>query len=234
MFKNPNLQTYYNNGFFRVAGYCTTDLFHVIDLLDSSGINNKGGIAEIGVHHGQFYMMLNATTNTSDRSYAIDVFENQELNIDNSGNGSRSLFEANLRNVDIHHGGNTIIIQGDSTDPALNLVQTIGPGTCRYVSIDGGHTVEHTLNDLKIAERLISNEGVVILDDIMHYCWVGVIQAAVKYLSTNPTLVPFAIGHNKLFMCKIAYYKKYFDLLSNSTLSKNWPQRFVGHQIVTL
>lgn len=231
---NPHLERYYNDGFYRVEGYCTADLFHVIDLIDSSGINSKGGIGEIGVHHGHFYMLLNAVTESTEKSYAIDVFENQELNIDNSGKGSRFLFEANLKNLDRHAGENTVIIQGDSTDSALDLVRTIGPGTLRYVSVDGGHTVEHTLNDLILAEQLVRNEGVVILDDIMHYCWIGVIEGAIKYLSRNPTLVPFAIGHNKLFLCKLPYYKKYLELFKNSSLSTNWPQRFVGHEIVTL
>lgn len=234
MFKNPHLQKYHDYGFYLIEGYCMAELFHAIDLIDSSGINNKGGVAEIGVHHGKFYMLLNATTDSTDRSYAIDVFENQDLNIDNSGKGSRVLFEDNLKNLDRHAGKNTTIIPGDSTDTALDLVRNIGPGTLRYVSVDGGHTVEHTLNDLNIAAQLIRNEGVVILDDIMHYCWLGVIEAAVKFLATNPTLVPFAIGHNKLYMCKLAYHKKYLELFKSSPMSRNWPQKFVGYEIATL
>jgi hypothetical protein len=162
------------------------------------------------------------------------VFENQDLNIDNSGNGSKVLFEDNLKNLDRHAGSNTKIIMGDSTDSALNLVNTLGPGSMRYISIDGGHTAEHAINDLKIAEQLVANEGVVVLDDIMHYCWLGVIEGAVKYLSQHPTLVPFAIGQNKLWMCKWSYHKKYLELFKDSNLSRKWPQTFVGHEIVTM
>lgn len=233
MLKNPYLQKYHDTGFYRIDGYCMGECFHVVDQIDASGINNNGGICEIGVHHGRFYMLLNSTTELGEKSFAVDVFENQELNIDNSGNGSRFYFEDNLKNLDKHAGANTNIIAGDSTDSALDLINTIGPGTMRYVSIDGGHTVEHTLNDLKIAEKIVKNNGVVILDDIMHYCWLGVIEASVKYLSQNPTLVPFAIGYNKLWMCKLSYHKKYLELFKSSNISRNWPQKFLGYEIVT-
>lgn len=231
---NQYLQKYHDDGFYRIEGYCMAECFNVVDLIDSSGLNNRGGVCEIGVHHGKFYMMLNAVTDEEDKSYAVDVFEKQELNIDNSGKGSKVLFEDNIRNLDRHSGTNTKIIMGDSTDSGLDLVKTIGPGTMRYVSIDGGHTVEHALNDLKIAEQIVRNEGVVVLDDIMHYCWLGVIEAAVKYLSTNPTLVPFAIGQNKLWMCKWSHHTKYLELFKQSSLSRKWPQRFVGYEIVTM
>jgi hypothetical protein len=232
--KNPHLYHYLQNGFWLIEGYCMVDTFRVIDIIDSSGINNKGGVCEIGVHHGRFYMMLNATTDSHEKSYAVDVFENQELNIDNSGKGSRVIFENNIRNLDKHQGSNTNIIVGDSTDSALDLVNRIGPGTLRYVSIDGGHTVEHTLNDLAIAEKLVRNEGVVVLDDIMHYCWLGVVEAAVKYLDKSPTLVPFAIGQNKLYMCKLSYHKKYLELFRDSYISRKWPQKICGYEIVTM
>jgi hypothetical protein len=230
---NPKLKEYLNDGFWRVEGYCMAEVFHAVDLIDSSGKNNKGGVLEIGVHHGKFYMLLNSVTDVNERSYAVDVFENQELNIDKSGKGSKELFLDNLANVDIHKGTNTEIIHGDSTDSALDLINRIGLGTMRYISIDGGHTAEHTINDLKIANQLIRNEGVVILDDIIHYCWLGVMEGTVKFLQTSPTLVPFAIGHNKLYMCKLSYHNFYYNLFLNSNLSTK-TQKYFGYNIITL
>ena len=231
--KNPKLKQYLDNGFWRVEGYCMVDVFRAIDLIDSSGRNNQGGVMEIGVHHGKFYMMLNAVTQSHDQSYAVDVFENQELNIDQSGRGSKELFIGNLVNVDVHQGTNTLVIQGDSTDTKLDLINKIGAGTLRYISIDGGHTPEHTINDLKLANQLICNEGVVILDDIMHHCWLGVIEGAVKFLQGSPTLVPFAIGNNKLYMCKLSYHEFYHNLFLNSGFARK-TQKFFGYPLVAL
>jgi hypothetical protein len=210
-----------------------SDLFLTLDLLDSADINKTGGVMEIGVHHGQFYMMLNALTKITDQSYAVDVFENQSLNIDRSGNGSKELFQANLKNVDVHKGQNTCVIQGDSTDTKLELVKNIGPGTLRFISIDGGHTANHTINDLKLANELISNEGVVILDDITHYFWLGVMEGTVKFLQNSPTLVPFAIGQNKLYLSKLSYQDYYYELVKNSGLGKK-SQHFFGHNLIAI
>ena len=43
--------------------------------------NLYGHIAEFGVHHGLFLFLLNALRNDDEKCFAIDVFENQSLNI---------------------------------------------------------------------------------------------------------------------------------------------------------
>jgi hypothetical protein len=234
LLKNFHLQKYHDDGFFNIEGFCNVGCFNIVDLIDSSNINSQGGVCEIGVHHGKFYMLLNSVTESTELSFAVDIFDRQDLNIDKSGKGNKFLFETNLKNLDRHGGKQTEIISGDSTDSGLNLVDAIGLGTMRYVSIDGGHTVFHTLNDLKIAEKIVINEGVVVLDDICSNGWLGVVEGTVKYLSTHPTLVPFAVGYNKLWMCKLSYHKKYLELLNDCNFHRKWPQKFVGHDIVTI
>jgi hypothetical protein len=127
-----------------------------------------------------------------------------------------------------------VIISGDSTDKRLQLINQIGPGSVRFFSIDGGHTAAHTLNDLQIANECISNEGIVILDDIMNPWWSGVIEGFVKFLQSSPTLVPVAMGHNKLYLSKISYQKYYTETFEN--LQLNGPKsytNFFGHKILT-
>lgn len=233
---NPYLKKYLENGFIQVEGWCEPELFDLINLFDSASINQKGGVCEIGVHHGKLFILLNQTTQPEFDSYAIDVFDDQKLNIDNSGCGSVQRFKENLSYHDRHGGTNTVIISGDSTDSGLELTKKIKPGSIRFFSIDGGHTATHTLNDLKIANELISNEGVVILDDILNHRWMGVIEGAVDFLGTRPTLVPFAMGHNKLYFCKFSYHSYYYNLLLNNhlpklgTLTRN---KFFGHDIIS-
>ena len=74
----------YKENFQAVQGWADPKLFDTIGLIDKSGINRRGGIAEIGVHHGKFYILLNQVVNPLDTSYAIDVFGMQHLNIDKS------------------------------------------------------------------------------------------------------------------------------------------------------
>ena len=92
-------------------------------------------------------------------SFAIDLFEDQDLNIDCSGLGSRSRFAENLQLYDRHGGANVTLIQGDSTrlrHADMARYRDIPP---KIVSIDGGHTVEHTISDLLFAEAVVHSAG---------------------------------------------------------------------------
>jgi len=229
---NEHLKKYQSH-FSEIEGWASDKLFEIINFLDMVEINKSGGVMEIGVHHGKFFILLNQMNLSAHASYAIDLFDQQNLNIDESGKGSLTSFTDNLLKYDLHKGNNVKIISGDSTDPKLNLVDTIGKGAIRFVSIDGGHTVEHTINDLKIAAELINNQGVVILDDILNHHWLGVIEGAISYLNTSPTLIPFAIGHNKLFLAKVSYYNYYFEALARSSLATK-KVHFLKHHLVAL
>jgi hypothetical protein len=230
---NEKLKKYKSNGFPNVEGWCGDQLFHTFDLPSSIELNKTGGCCEIGVHHGKLYILLNQLIEPSETSFAIDVFDQQNLNIDSSGCGSLEIFRANLERYDAHSGHNTKIIVGDSTDPKLRLEETIGYGALRFMSIDGSHTVEHTLNDLYLANKVISNEGVVIQDDILSYHWPGVIEGLSIFLNARPTLVPFALGHNKLYLCKVGFHRYYLNLFSQCPLATKLVT-FFGYQIVAL
>lgn len=233
---DEHLKNYLENGFVQIDGWCEPEVFDVINLFNSTPINKNGGVCEIGVYHGKLFILLNQTTRLEDQSFAIDLFSNQHLNIDNSGHGNIDHFYQNLHNCDRHAGKNTVVISGDSTDSGLQLNKKITPGSIKFFSIDGGHTAAHTLNDLKIANELVSNEGVVILDDIFNNRWVGVVEGVFNFLQPRPTLVPFAMGHNKLYFCKLSYYDFYYNLLLNSNLPQLGlltKSSFFGHNILS-
>ena len=110
------------------------------------------------MHHGKFYFLLNSIIDRKYQSFALDVFDDQSLNIDKSGSGNLQTFKNNLKNFDAHNGKNTQIISGDSTDQTVIKFFDDKIGSFRFISIDGGHTVEHTISDLHLANRLIANE----------------------------------------------------------------------------
>jgi hypothetical protein len=233
LLENQLLLNYFNGGFRSVEGWCSDNLFRIIDLLDGCEFNKEGGAAEIGVHHGKFFLLLNSVVDENYKSFAIDLFEQQHLNIDLSGRGDFDVFKSNLSNYDAHNGRNVSVISADSTDYSGKLKNLFDGQKIRFFSVDGGHTVQHTISDLNIANNTICNEGVVILDDILHSGWLGVIEGACKFLSTYPTLVPFAIGDNKLLMCKLSMYPYYFKLFDSSSLKKR-NSKFFGYDLVCL
>lgn len=229
------LRDYQSRGFEKVEGWVCEPLFAVTELLCASNISQGGGVCEIGIHHGKFFLLLNQVTDARDRSFAIDLFDDQSLNVDKSGAGSLEIFKRHLETYDVHQGRNTTIIQADSTDSRAigEIIQQIGRGSIRFFSIDGGHTVRHTINDLQLANVLMRNDGVVFLDDILSPHWLGVLEGAFKYLLQEPTLVPFAIGLNKMLLCKHSFYDRYFQLFRDSPFATKIVP-FLGGHIVAL
>lgn len=240
---NINLRNYYHNGYGNIDGWVSEKLFLIFDYIDSLPINKVGGVCEIGVHHGKFYLLMNQLVANSEQSYAIDIFDLQHLNVTHSGGYGTpvnnftldvtNIFKLNLFRYDAHNGTNTNIIKHDSTGPHHYLDNIIKPGSLRFFSVDGGHSVEHVINDLNIANRLISNEGLVILDDVCNHSWISVMEGLCKYMMTYPTLVPIAIGFNKMWMCKLSYRDYYYEQFLKSPFCDR-PTRFFGNDIISM
>ncbi len=227
--QNQYLIKYINEGFKQVTGFCALSTLQIIDYLDLAE-PKSGGALEIGIHRGQFFIAMNQLIPKEFVSCAVDVFGNQDLNIDNSGEGNKEIFIENLLKYDRHKGENVHIIEGDSTNEStLNNI-----GNFHYISVDGGHTPEHVINDLKIATNKVTPNGIVILDDYFNHWWPSVTEGAIKFLSTTPTLVPFATSANKMWMCKLSYKQKYLQYIDKITHFNKTHTAIMGHKIVDL
>src|SRR5512133_2585130 len=71
-------------------------LFGMIDAIQKRE-EITGDLFEIGVHHGKTAIVLARMAAPGEALGVCDVFEQQELNADSSGEGSRELFEKNMR-----------------------------------------------------------------------------------------------------------------------------------------
>lgn len=169
----------------------------------------EGDIAEIGVFQGRFFIALCLMMNTGEKAVAIDVFDEQHLNLDKSGVGDYEIFSKNIKRV---LGGSQFIciIKSDSLKVKSQqlLDFTVGRGV-RLFSIDGCHTVEHTENDLLLAEQSLASGGVIILDDFENPDWPGVKQGVERFLGRVSTMVPFAVAYNKLYFTTTSHVAKY-------------------------
>lgn len=194
---------------------------------------------EIGVFHGKFFIGIENLTPRYGRCIAIDCFSHQESNIDGAGLGDLSIFTDNCQQF-ASDPKRVIAIEMDS----LNInAKDLGIGKFGIVSIDGCHTQFHTLNDLSAARDLVSQQGVVILDDITNQDWMGVVSGASQFFSSgqNGNLIPFAIGFNKLFCCHADFmelvtqtiFEKTEFLLANQIRPTKWTE-FMGYKVVSL
>ena len=181
-------------------------------LQSKSGI--KGAVGEIGVHMGRLFILLKLTATPGEKCFAIDVFSDQNKNLDRSGFGDRARFLENVR----HWTGNTDIkiIETSSLDVKPDdLLAAVG--SCRLISIDGGHTEECTFNDLQLSETVLDERGVIVLDDFFNQMWPGVATGASKYfLSSGTRLRPFAITPNKVYLSTINSHDFYRTMLQKT------------------
>lgn len=170
----------------------------------------RGGVGEIGVHHGKLFILLHLMLREGERSFALDVFEQQELNTDRSGRGDREQF---LHNV-VRWAGRAELVDifADSSENVSAEEIVARTGRVRIFSVDGGHTEKLTMNDLGIAERALSPGGVVIMDDYFNAHWPDVSCGVGRYFRESGTrLRPILICPNKLLLCEAPYAAAYQD-----------------------
>ena len=168
----------------------------------------SGNIAEIGVHHGLSALALIAASRETETTFAIDLFDRQDLNLDNSGAADLLQFKQHLHylfpraKVSIL-AKSSLDIRGAEAENGLHDI--------RFFSIDGGHTKALTFNDLAIANKCLATHGIVCLDDVFNPVWTGVITGLLDFLDSGPDLVPFAIFTNKMFLCREKFKDFYLN-----------------------
>jgi len=215
---NEWLDTYASDGFQKVEGWVDVRMLEILKILHAvqERLGVRGGVMEIGVHHGRFFLALNGMVAPGEgQSFAIDLFEDQSLNIDCSGCGSSGMFAKNLKSYDRQGGNNVITIQADSTRLRHDVTTRFRTASPKIISVDGGHTVEHTISDLMFAESIVHDSGAVILDDILNCLWIGVIEGLITYLQRRPTLWPVFIGYNKLILVPMSVHFEILAALRN-------------------
>ena len=194
---------------------------------------------EIGVHHGKFFFGLENITPLNCRAIAIDVFNDQDLNILGSGKGDIKIFQEHSNNYSLDPS-RVQAIEMDSLD-----IDPIELGRRRFglISIDGGRTKNHTISDLSNCGELIKSDGLLILSDILSQDWCGVATGAINYFSfdVGRRISPFAIGFNKLFCChfskKDIIFKKMMSLqdsLREVGINILKTTEYAGHEILVL
>jgi len=197
---NP-LTRYLIFGLRRVHGWLSQDNAELIAALSAIQVEDafEGAVGEIGVHHGKLLILLLLTAARDERAFAVDVFEQQHLNVDRSGFGDRDAFMHNVQRWVGRHDNLTIFAKSSFDVRSDEVIAACGRS--RLASVDGGHTEECTLNDLRLIEAVLTDRGVAILDDYFNVEWPGVASGIARYLGdTSSKLRPFAVTQAKMFL----------------------------------
>ena len=206
-----SFETYRAIGRRTVQGWVEPQTLDILRTLtqtqDHQGVS--GAVAEIGVHHGKLFIGLQLLNGAGIPAVAIDVFGDQDLNVDQSGRGDLGRFEANVRRW--ADWSSVVVKQSDSAHVTGAEVRELAQGPVRLFSVDGGHTEEIVQHDLRTAEQSLAPGGIALVDDVFNAEWPGVSVGAMRYLDTEGALVPFAIGFNKVYLTDAAHTAPYRD-----------------------
>ncbi|BBK43473.1 hypothetical protein STVA_34930 [Allostella vacuolata] len=185
-----------------------------------AGWGITGTLGEIGVHHGRLLILMALGLQPGERAFAVDIFGEQELNVDRSGEGDEGKFRANLARFGIP-ADRVAILQASSLEIRWPDIERQAGARSRLFSIDGGHTAHITANDLAIADAGLLEDGVAVLDDYFNPEFPEVSQGMCQHrLVDGGRLVPFAIGDNKLLLTRPGQGERYRAMLERSVPSR--------------
>ena len=203
-------------------------LLTIDDFHEQRGV--FGALCEIGVYHGKSFAPLALLRRPGETCVAVDCFDAQEHNVDDSGVGDKNAFlrnveaavrecmgdwgdEANEDLSDEDEDGWLAVIEGDSTAVDAGMLSDAAGGPVRIFSVDGCHTAETTRSDVELASQCLHPEGIVLVDDAFNPDWPGVVTGLSEWCArakgTDWDLAPFAIGFNKVAMCRVDRHGAY-------------------------
>jgi hypothetical protein len=215
---HQQLDRYLRSGMRHVSGWLDNRSAQIIAALGlyQPSADTSGSVGEIGVHHGKLFILLDLLRRPGEKSFAVDLFDLQQENVDQSGLGDFQRFSENLERYSrgpqsvVMFQRNSIELQPDE------LLDACGPA--RLLSVDGGHTAECTLNDLKIADAVLTERGIVVVDDYFNPMWPDVSVGVGQYvLESSSKLRPFAIAPNKLFLSRPEWHREYRTVLNRQS-----------------
>ena len=219
---SKELNRYIKSGIKKVHGWLEqTDVDYILEIINYQNQSSiYGSVGEIGVHHGKLFILFNLLTREDEHSFAIDLFDEQKENIDRSGLGDLRIFKSNLDNYATNNQ-NIEILSMNSLNLDKNFYRETSSKKFKLFSIDGGHHYKAVINDLKIAEEVMVEGGVVLLDDLLNPLWIEVVSAYSSYKLKGGKLVAFAITKDKLYLTNSKKHAEgYQEVLINVFNSK--------------
>jgi hypothetical protein len=209
-------QEHFNSQIYgHVEGWLGDRMWQIIDvigtLLDANDVH--GNIVEFGVHHGLFLFLLEVLRKDDEVCFAVDVFDDQHLNVDSSGHGSLAVFLAHIETLMASQRRFFKIVQRDTMSfSTAEVVDLFGKNGVKFFSVDAGHTIQHAFNDLTLVQEVLVPGGIVALDDYMSVHWPGVTEGFYRFMySQNRRLRPFLYFQNKLFLTTVSQHGSFLQ-----------------------
>lgn len=153
----------------------------------------KGHLAEFGVYKGRSAAVISAHRLAGERFVLVDI---ERYITDETVSSLFSTPEFWL---------------GGSEDFARRYPDfAVLKGSVRFMHVDSSHSYRATFAEMKLADQLLSEGGVVCLDDFTNLNYSQILPALYKYLyTTNTDLTVFLVTDEKAYLCRRPWLEQY-------------------------
>ena len=209
-------------------------IWSLIELQDEFGAT--GPVAEIGVHQGRTLLLLCHALNHGERAIGIDMFGRPP----GSNEADKAALAANFDRFGLGAENYSIFTADSAALGPDDLTEMFGGKKVRLFSVDGDHSKAAVIHDLTLAASVLSDDGVIIADDLFNPWYPTVTEAIYEFFRTDAgDLQPIAFaaangpvetGAAKLFIARASHapdYKAGLKLLNQDDLKHC--DAFAGH-----
>lgn len=163
-------------------------------------LNVRGHMLEIGVYKGRSAAMSAQHLRPDEKFFLIDCSNHLD-------DAKRNL-DPLLQGRGVYHKQRSALMTPESIGLRLR--------SARWVHIDGGHTGNDVVTDIELCEKLLSDDGVMVLDDFFNPMYPQLTEAVYSYLAQNRyKLTMFLVGYNKAYLSRPGSVWCYRTLMKN-------------------
>lgn len=165
-----------------------------------SGNGITGNMLEIGVHHGKSAALMAMHARPGEMVLLADYYL------------QTARVQTALQAAKPASGVEFVAIRGDSRKLPNNPTVLATHRSHRWIHIDGEHTASAVTADLRVADTLLANEGVVVVDDFFSWMYPQITEAVFRYIRSRPDdLALFLCGFNKAYLARPLHVHRYLQ-----------------------
>jgi len=218
--RSPRLKRYARSywrveGWFKAKSVVIWDAW--LELQEASGI--RGHFLEIGVYKGKSAFLSTLFSRPDELCFFLDLRLDPDFRHrmeDLKPEGARFL---EMRSEDLR---------------AVLDEHVPGRGSFRWVHVDGGHTADAVVNDLHVADALLSGDGMVVVDDFLSSSFPQVSEGLFRFLREHPDRLSLLLsGFNKGYLVRPGAWDAYERFVREGLPAHLRSRRFSDFTLMT-
>ncbi len=220
----PAVDHYLDHGFLEVRGmssrFAAAICARLLRIQSEAGI--QGGAAEIGTFEGRFFIALAKAMQPGEALLGIDSFDWPDAGIIERFKNNCTLHGLKPESYEA--------LKVDSRRLSAEDILSRTGGKVRFIHVDGEHTDDHLKRDIRLAYQVTSEQGLIILDDMLHPGYPTLILTVQEFLDTHPDMRVIAIldredivAAPKFVLCRMSQFTFYEAAFRAAFPEKIWP-----------